>query len=616
MRRLVFDCETDGLLPELTKLHCLGITDLDTGEKLSLNGQPGDGPGIKHGVQMLMEADVIIGHNIIGFDIPALQKVYPWFKPKGLIRDTMVLTQLMWGHVKEDDFGRVAKGFPKRYIGRHSLAAWGFRIGELKDEYRGGWEKWSPEMQSYMDQDVTVTVKLWRRIEAEAAKWGVDLYDKNPPPGKDCVELEHRVAEIVCKVEAHGFRFHKERAVALAAKLSARKLELTEELQRAFPPEIVVEIFTPKVNNKSRGYVKGQPFEKQHTVVFNPGSRQQVASRLKRLGWQPQSFGKDGTPTVDEDVLSALPYPEAKLLSEYYVVEKRLGQILSGKEAWFRHERNGRVHGRIHPCGAHTGRMTHSNPNLAQVPANHAPYGEECRDCFIADDGFVLVGCDADALELRDLAGYMAHWDGGAYIETVLRGDKSRGTDMHTLNAKAIGCDRDTAKTFFYAMIYGSGDVNLGNVMGVTGRRAKQAGASARANLMKGVPALGKLVEAVGKKVRKRGFLIGLDGRHLRARAENAALNTLLQSAGAVQMKRGLVILYDTLTKKHGLVWGKDFAIVGLIHDEWQGNVRPEHVELYGSCAVNAIRQAGEFYSFGCPLDGQWKQGGSWKETH
>lgn len=610
--RLVFDCETDGLLPELTKLHCLGITDLDTGKKFSLSRHK----ELDEGVLMLMTADVIIGHNVIGFDVPAIQKVYPWFKPRGVIRDTFVLCRLMWPHIKEKDFVLAEKGkLPKKYIGSHSLAAWGWRIGELKDEYKGGWKSWSPEMQSYMDQDVAVTVKLWQLIEKEAQAWGIDLYDPNPAPGKDCVELEHRVAEIVERVQKHGMRFDKDRAVNLAAKLAKRKQDLTEQLQEIFPPREVSEIFVPKVNNKKRGYVKGQPFEKKHVIVFNPGSRQEVARRLQDLGWKPQAFGKDGVPTVDEDVLSALKYPEAKLLSEFYTVDKRLGQIVNGKESWLRHERNGRIHGRIHSGGAHTGRMTHSNPNLAQVPANHAPYGEECRDCFIADEGMVMVGCDADALELRDLAGYMAHWDGGAYVETVLRGDKKNGTDMHTLNANAIGCDRDTAKTFFYAMIYGSGDANLGSVIGAKGRSARAAGAAAKARLMSGVAALGSLLKAVSAKVQKRGYLTGLDGRRLHARAENAALNTLLQSAGAVQMKRGLVILVDTLTRE-GLVWGKDYVIVGLIHDEWQAYCLPQHVETYGNLAVQAIRKAGEYYSFGCPLDGQWKKGTSWKETH
>ncbi len=261
--------------------------------------------------------------------------------------------------------------------------------------------------------------------------------------------------------------------------------------------------------------------------------------------------------------------------------------------------------------------MTHSGPNLAQVPANHAPYGEDCRACFVADDGHILVGVDADALELRDLAGYMAIFDNGAYIDTVLKGNKSNGTDMHSINARILGISRDNAKTFFYAFIYGAGDQNLGAQLGAVGDVAqRRRGKEARAKLLAGLPALGRLIELVGKKIEQNGFLVGLDGRRLTARSKNAALNTLLQSAGAVQMKRGLVILYDMLVHDLGFKWGEDFAILALIHDEWQATVKPELAELYAETAVNAIRKAGEFYGFRCPLDGQAQKGMNWKETH
>lgn len=604
--RYIFDIETDGLLPELTKVHCLGIIDIDTGELVSFHGKQ----EVDYGVCILEEADLIVGHNVIGFDIPALVKTHN-FQYDGLVRDTMVCTRLMWPHIKDSDFKRAEKGFPKKLIGRHSLEAWGHRLGLLKDEYKGGWENWSPEMHAYMEQDVRVTYELWKRIVQEAEKWAVPVDSVDSTPRKDCVELEHRVAEIVERVQAHGFRFDVGGATSLYAKIAARKAEVERELREAFPPREVVTIFTPKVNNKKRGYAKGVPIEKRTTVLFNPGSRQEVARRLVELGWKPTAYGADGHPTVDEETLLQLPWPQAKLLAEYYMLDKRLGQIGNGKEAWLRHEKNGRIHGRIQSGGAHTGRMTHSNPNMAQVPGNHAPYGEECRSLFGADHGHVLVGCDADALELRDLAGYMAAWDGGAYIDTVLKGDKSQGTDMHTLNAKAIGCTRDEAKVFFYAMIYGAGMAKLGQILGKNAAHGKRA----YDNLMKGVPALGALVNAVRGKIEKQGYISGLDGRRLRARSANAALNTLLQSAGAIQMKRGLVILYDRCLAK-GWKWGEDFAIVGLIHDEWQATVRPELADEYGQMAAQAIRDAGTYYGFKCPLDGQYQIGGSWKETH
>lgn len=612
MKVLVFDLETNGLLDQLDTIHCMWIGDPATGERWDF------GPGkIMDGLGVLATADVLAGHNIIGFDLPALHKVYGW-KPKGgaIIRDTMVLTSLMWPHIKEHDFPMANKGLlPKQLIGRQSLEAWGYRLRILKGLYEGGWETWNQEMHDYCEQDVAVTTALWKRIEKEAEAWVVPLLDDNPPAKKDCIVLEHRVAAITEMVSRHGFKFNRGKAIELVGKLTARKQQLTEQLATVFPPRIVEEVIVPKANNSRYGYVKGQPFTKRWTVEFNPGSRQEVGRRLQDLGWKPAEFGKDGYPTIDDDILNTLPYPEAKVLAEWYTVDKRLGQIANGKEAWFRHERNGRIHGRIRSNGAHTGRMSHSNPNMAQVPKVGVPYGAECRDCFEADTDWDLVGCDADALELRDLAGYMSLYDGGAYIETVLKGDKANGTDMHSINAALIGCSRDVAKVFFYAMAYGSGDANLGAILGAHGRKAVATGRRARTALMEGVPALGSLVKAVQKAAEVRGYLVGLDGRRLVARAANAALNTLLQSAGAVQMKRGLVILFDDLIAS-GLKWGSDFAIVGLIHDEWQITCRPELADQVGGAAVKAIEKAGAFYKFGCPLTGQYQKGASWRDTH
>jgi len=615
MKTLVFDIETDGLLDSLTKLHCMWVADPATGEIRGYSDEPGYTP-INDGLAWLLTADVLVGHNVIGFDLPAITKVYGVeFQPPVVVRDTMVCTSLMWPHIKESDFDRArSKLMPGNMIGRQSLEAWGYRLGTFKGAFDGGdWQTFSKDMYDYNKQDVEVTLALWKRIEQEAKEWDVPLCDDNPPPRKDCIALEHRVAAIVEKVQRHGVNFDQRRAIDLVATLSAKRQTLVESIQSTFKPRVMEEVFVPKVNNKSRGYVKGVPFTKRWEVVFNPGSRQEIGRRMIDLGWKPSAFGADGAPTINDEILKALPYPEAQLLAEYFVVDKRLGTIANGNEAWFRHERHGRLHGRIRSNGAHTGRMTHSSPNLAQVPANDAPYGKECRACFIADPGHVLVGCDADALELCDLAGYMAIYDGGDFIETALRGDKKLGTDMHSINAKLLGCTRDVAKTYVYALIYGSGDQNLGRILGFSGRRQMLAGRQSREALLAGIPALGSLVKAVQAAAETRGYLVGLDGRRLVARAANAALNTLLQSAGAVQMKRGLVHLYDTL---QCFTWGKDYAIILLVHDEWQITCRPDLADTIGKAAASAITASGTFYSFRCPLTGSFKVGPDWSKTH
>jgi DNA polymerase I-like protein with 3'-5' exonuclease and polymerase domains len=264
---------------------------------------------------------------------------------------------------------------------------------------------------------------------------------------------------------------------------------------------------------------------------------------------------------------------------------------------------------------------------MAQVPAGYSPYGHECRSLFIVPEGKVLIGADAAALELRDLAGYMARYDAGAYVTTVLNGIKAEGTDIHSVNARALGLDplkeyfdgetgRDIAKTWFYAFIYGAGDEKLGQITTrQKGNKARMAGKSSRSKFMKGLPALAALAEKVRQTVKEKGFLRGLDGRLLTVRSQHAALNTLLQSAGAIQMKRALVILDRTL-QAMGFVPGIHYEFVANVHDEWQIEADQELGETIGKAAVAAIRQAGESFGFRCPLDGEFRIGRNWSETH
>lgn len=654
MARYLFDCETNGLLPELTTIHSLVLRDVDTGELLSCAAdRNGEQPGgeystIEAGLKRLMDASMIVAHNAIGFDVPALQKVFPWFKPRGTVRDTLVLTRVLWPDIEGGDYARArAKKMPTKLIGRHSLEAWGYRLGLHKGDYKDWcegngldpWAVWRPEMQEYCELDVDVLAELWRRCGKRLAEWGVPI--EGGAPGADVIDLEHDVAGIIRAQEEYGFGFDVEAAGQLAAELMGRRVELSTELRAFFPSWEVRTTFVPKANNKKLGYQKGVPFTRVKVVEFNPSSRKHIASRLiAQRGWEPSEFTKDGTPKVDEDTLKGIEWPEAKVLVEYFVVEKTLGMLAEGKQAWMKLARNGRIHGRVNSNGAVTGRMTHSNPNVAQTPSGKVAYGMRCRGLFIAGPGKVLVGCDADALELRDLAGYMRRYDGGAYVETVLYGDKAKGSDMHSTNCRALGYDptkltgqgketwRDVAKVWFYAFIYGAGNQKLGFILGVKGEpairprdgsvwypAAERAGKRSRDNFMRNLPALGQLAEAVKTKARAQKWLRGLDGRRLSARSEHAALNTLLQSAGAIQMKAALVLCDRTLTQA-GLSRGQEYAFVANIHDEVQMEVDEKHATFVGKTMADSIRLAGERYNFGCPLAGNFDIGATWAETH
>lgn len=580
----IFDLETDGLLDDVTKIHCMVIKDIDTGQSLGYTGR-----GIwTEGIPKLEKADMIVGHNIIKYDIPVLQKLGT-FNPKGKVFDTLVCTRLIWADVKQADFTRT--DFPRKLIGSHSLAAWGHRLGNYKGDYDGGWEEYSDEMLEYCFQDVEVTNTLYGKIAYKNYS-------------QQALDLEHEVAQIIFEQEVAGFAFDTETAAKLYAKLSARKLELETELKEAFPDWEIKTPFTPKVNNKKLGYEKGVPTYKVKQVQFNPGSRDHVADRLKNLrGWKPTEFTNDGKPKVDEMTLSSLPYPEAKLLVEYYTLIKRLGQLGDGSQAWLKVERGGRIHGSCNTNGAVTGRATHAYPNVAQVPSCGAPYGRECRELFTVPKGKKLVGVDVSGLELRCLAHYMARYDGGAYGEVVVNGD------IHTANQEAAGlAERSQAKTFIYGFLYGAGVGKLGEIVG----KGAKEGTVLKQRFLKKLPALATLIERV-QKAADRGYIVGLDGRHLKVRSPHAALNVLLQSAGALICKQWMVEFNNALIEQ-GLK--ESCTQVAWVHDEIQLETREDMADEIGKLAVECIKRAGDVFSIRCPLDGEYNIGDNWAETH
>ena len=602
-KTLLFDIETDGFLDVCTKIHSLVIYHLESGHVTSCADQPGYTP-IESGIEILENADLIVGHNILKFDIPVILKLFPDpYIPK--VRDTLTCTRLIWPDIQDVDMKLRKKHgddhIPPQVFGRHSLKAWGFRLGVLKGDFgeTTDWEYWSPEMQSYCKQDVAVTVALWQTI-----------LDKQWP--EESIELEHQFQEIIFKQEQAGYCFDVDRARELYATLAKRRAELEPLLQEAFPPIEIKTPFIPKANNSKLGYRKGVPTYKVKIEEFNPNSDTQISRRLKdKYGWKPTEFTPKGQPKVSEEILSHLQYPEIPLLTEYMMIQKRIGQVAEGKQAWLALERGGKIYGSVITNGAVTGRCTHNSPNVAQVPAVGAPYGEECRSLFYAPKGYSQVGCDASGLELRCLAHYLARYDKGKYAEIILKGD------IHTANQKAAGLPtRNDAKRFIYAFLYGAGSAKLGSIVKPddSDKIQMRAGKKLKETFLRRTPAIAKLQQDV-QKASARGYLKGLDGRLLPVRSQHSALNLLLQSAGALVMKKATVILWEDL-KAEGFTFGKEVIQVAHIHDEFQLYVKNGLEERVGEIAVNSIRKAGEAFGFRCELDGEYKVGRNWAETH
>lgn len=600
---LIFDLETDGLLDEVSKIHCLVHKNSILGEVRRFTDlmvyRESEG-SIEDGLQELQQADLIVGHNIIKYDIPVIQKLYPWFTvDQSKVFDTLVATRLLYANVKDTDNKLLKEGtLPGKLFGSHSLAAWGHRMGNHKGDYKGGWEVFSQEMLDYCVQDIEVTHSLYQKILAENYS-------------QQALDLEHQVAWLMAKQERNGFCFDVPKAAVLLTKLVQRRGELERELKEYFGSwEVQLPDFTPKVNSTKYGYTKGVTVKKIKVVEFNPSSRDHIADRLMNLyGWKPVDFTEGGKPVVDEIVLGKLTYPPCKQLTEYLLVQKRISQLNEGGQAWMKCEKKGKIHGSINPNGAVTGRATHSYPNISQVPSSSSPYGHECRELFTVPSGWLLVGADASGLELRCLAHFMAKWDGGKYAEILL------GGDIHTENQKAAGLStRNQAKTFIYAFLYGAGDAKIGSIVNGTagdGRKLKT-------KFLRSLPALGRLVDAVQASA-KRGYLIGLDGRHIHVRSSHAALNTLLQGAGAVVCKTWITYVEQEMIARgyrHG--WDGDFAFNAFSHDEIQVAVRddPKLIEEYRQITSDVMNKVAEHYSFRCSLGTESKVGKDWSDTH
>jgi DNA polymerase I-like protein with 3'-5' exonuclease and polymerase domains len=580
---LVFDIETNGFLPDVTMIHCLVIKDTVTGDIKQYHGDT-----LEEGLWWLVDTrETITGHNVIKYDIPVIKKLYHWFTlDEAKVVDTLVLSRLIFSDLRDKDGANIEKGLlPSKLWGSHSLKAWGYRLGILKGEFgqeENAWEVFTPEMLTYCTQDTEVTHAFYEKL------MGLEY-------AKDAIELEHKTAWICSRMEQNGWAFDVQGASTLYAELAAKRDVILRTMKETFEP-LVIE----RVSEKT-----GKPL-KPKIVEFNPGSRQQIADRLTtKYGWKPKDFTPAGQPKVDEEILSKLDYPEAKQLAEYFLLEKRIGQIAEGDQAWLKLERNGVIHGSINTNGAVTGRCTHQSPNLAQVPSVRSLFGKECRSLFGVRQGFSLVGADLSGLELRCLAHFMARWDEGDYANEVLNGD------VHTKNQLAAGLPtRDNAKTFIYGFLYGAGDAKIGSIVG----KDSKVGKSLKDSFLAATPALKNLRDAV-QKAAGRGYLVGLDGRRLAIRSAHAALNTLLQSAGALVSKQWLIETVEAADRR-GWVYGQDFELKGYIHDELQWEVRDELAEDFGTLAIQSATRAGEHFAFRCRIDAEFKVGKTWYDTH
>lgn len=586
--RLLFDCETDGLLRKLSTIHCVVAMDIDTGELFKFD-DTGQRESVATGLSFLMEAKELWGHNLWGFDIEACRSIYGFFHPRCKVYDTLILSRLFYNDLLDRDLRAKPANMPAHLYGRHSLEAWGYRMGVYKSEFGkqldGDWSTYSPQMLEYCVSDVKANLPL------------VELFEPKIEKYQQAIDLEHACAKIMNWQEQEGFPFDVQKAQQLESKLRLELEGLADEMRSkiCFVPGGE---FTPKRDNKTLGYVADAPMTR--VKDFNPTSREHIAYMFTTMrGWTPTEKTETGKAKIDETVLKGIGTDEALKFARILELQKGLGQVSEGNNAWLKLvEKDGRIH---HSCFLNTvtGRNCHVRPNIAQVNSGH-----EYRELFHPGHKRVQLGADASGLELRCLSHYLAGFGNTDFGREVVEGD------IHQRMADISGVDRRTQKTITYALLYGSGSTKLGLCAGASKENAAKRGAELKEKLLTGIDGFKDLVDAVQKKA-ESGYLRGIDGRPLKVRKAHAALNTLLQGCGAAICKMWIVRSNELLKEAKIDYWPLAF-----VHDEMQLSVHQDHVLMATDLIKYAMKDVEHTVKFRLPLDCDVQTGSNWGDTH
>ena len=637
MLTVVSDVETDGLDPD--NLWC--VVNKELGEKAYKSWDVTS--GYETFIDYAKTVDRWVFHNGISYDGPVINKllgstVIDPFK----VCDTFVVSRLV------------------NYSGYngHGLDEIGISLGQPKTVFND-WEKYTPEMLSYCQDDVDLGTKVYRKYERYI----------NDPAWAKSMETEHRTAMLCKKMHDNGFKFDLQLANEVLPQIKDRLDELEAEMQRAFPPELKEvhriqyrikadgELYSTTANamtNFPKTEIDGDELVCFNWVSFNPGSHQNRIDKLWDAGWNPaekskahykfsqrgevgekwgkkvltkemydtkkEEFDHYGWAVTDEnlDTLPVTAPQGARDLAEWLCLNGRLKPL---EERIRECEGDGRIRANFWHIGAWTHRMSHSSPNLANISSPF--HGEvvtavdmvkerfdgKLRAMFTVDEGNWLVGTDAESIQLRILAHYLKNDE---YVSAITEGKKEDETDIHNVNRKALGLDhltRDHAKTFIYAWLLGAGTGKVARILNCSTRLAKGAVDS----FVERTAGLGKLKSGRIRRDAARGFFEGLDGRKVVCPSEYLMLAGYLQNGEAVIMKRANW-LWDKWCTEEGL----NFKQVNFVHDEWQTEVAGTYEEAVrvGELQCKSLVAVGEELGLFCPMSGETKIGRNWLETH
>jgi len=650
MKKIVFDVESDGFVNEATKAWCISTYDIMNKTSVTFSDNDSSCPSISEGLKYIAKADELIGHNIIMYDIPLLEKLFN-FKTDARFVDTFLMSQLL-------NFNRCLG----RYRGRHGLEMWGEHFGVLKPS-QNQWLRFESSMLGRCEQDVLINVRVFHALLKEFKKSGIS---------KDVLNREFRIAKISAKQVKNGWLVDKDLADKHLTFLTEEIDKLRDKIEPLMPPilkcpdfwvtnEECNEIMKTKGVDYEKDLVGGKQLRKpivpkwtkkgelhQHIknwfdgyegidlinnkkglvingpycrVDITPAKLTQTAEVKKLLfknGWKPTEWNTKRT--EDGSVIRT----SAKLTEDSYAsIKGDLGQDIA-LHAIYQHRRNtlqnqkNKTKGWLGVCrdddrlecvpftlGTATGRMSHRN--LVNVPGAKAVFGKEMRSLFIAPKGKVLVGCDLASAQLRLLASAMEDPD---YVGIVTTGREEDGTDVHTVNQKAVGLkNRSQAKTFIYGFLFGASATKLGSIIG---GKSKE-GAVLKAKFLKRFPLLKELQNRLISEFTRSGskFIIAQDGRKIQVDSEHKLLNYLLQGNEAILAKEWAIVS-DSLIRKNNI----DCKLLAIMHDEQNFECSKDDANKLAKILERSATIAGERLGFKCPMNGNSKIGETWYDIH
>lgn len=614
MRRVIYDIEANGFNPD--RIWCVVAKDVDTDEVFTFFEDDRD--SFK---EFTNEVSQFIGHNIIQYDNYWLKQLWNIEIPLRKSLDTLLLSRLFnpcWEVRMITPSGKsVTKVKQRRGKNEHSLESWGKKLKFPKGDFND-FSQFSQEMLDYCIQDVHLNHRVYLELREESQGFS-----------KESIRLEHSLQDIISRQERNGFLIDIPAAKSLLRHCEARCRELEHAMQKDFPPlPVYVKTYTPRLNKdgthnmSSMGPMKeqygfqygGEPYSLIKWEPFNLGSPSQVVRRLKGH-WDPVDFTSKDQPRMSDRNIRTIrkSAPESiKNIKLYRMYSSRCNEIrqwITGSEE----SPDGRLHGRVTHLGSWTGRASHTNPNTANITrvshdretkeiiyGEEGSYGWECRSLWTVPNDRVLLGCDASGIQLRILAHYI---NNEKFTESII---SEQPNDIHTVNSRILGCDRDTAKTFIYSWLLGAGVVKTSEILGCTTREAVRV----RERFVKLTPGLEELLR-VKSLYAERGWYYGLDKRKVYLPSDHLALTAFLQNGEHVIMSLANVY-WDRWATERGI----DYKQVGWIHDEWQTECDPKRAEELGYLQMESFRVAGEYLKLNCPLTGSFNIGKTWAETH